>query len=83
MAAKPDLSEFFKYSRPKKPPCKIGFSREQLGEEERAQLDAALNHDQGVITNTAIEQWLAARKQAVTVSAVVAHRKGRCSCGGS
>jgi hypothetical protein len=80
MASKPDLSEFFKYSRPKRKPCAVGYALEQLGEHELAQLQAALNHDAGIITNAAVVQWLSARKHAATVSAVVNHRKGVCAC---
>jgi hypothetical protein len=77
---KQDLSEFFKYSKPKKPPCKVGFAADQLGEDEKAQLEAALGQDKGLITNSAIEQWLGARNHQVTVSSIVSHRKGTCSC---
>ena len=79
-AKKADLSEFYKYSKPKKPPCKVGFAAEQLGEEEQAQLEAALQQDKGLITNSAIQEWLHNRKHEVTVSSIVSHRKGTCSC---
>lgn len=75
-----DLSEFFKLSRPKRKPCSIGFALSQLGEAEQSQLQAALATDQGIITNAAIEAWLKNRKYETTVSAVVTHRKEKCSC---
>lgn len=77
----PDLSEFFKYSRPKKKPCAVGFAREQLSPVEVGQLDAAVAEDRGLITSSAIRQWLDARGQVVTDAAVTAHRKRTCSCG--
>jgi hypothetical protein len=78
---KTDLSEFYKYSRPKKPPCKVGFAREQLKTDvEREQLDAALSHDAGLITAHAVVEWLGARKHTVSNPAVVSHRKRTCSC---
>lgn len=80
---KADLSEFFKYSRPKKPPCKVGFAAEQLSDEEKAQLEAALSEDKGLITNSAIQQWLGSRNHEATVSSIVSHRKGTCSCNDS
>lgn len=82
MTATPDLSEFFRLSRPKRKPCSIGHALSQLKDDERSKLQAALDTDQGIITNAAIEGWLAARKLQTTVSAVVTHRKGRCSCNG-
>lgn len=78
---KPDLSEFFKYSRPKKKPCAVGYAITQLTSEEQSQLAAACAQDNGIITSGAIQQWLSARKHEVTVSAIVSHRKGVCSCG--
>jgi len=81
--AKTDLSEFYKYSRPKKRPCALGFALDQLAASEQEQLKAALTTDSGLITAGSVQQWLAARKHEVTTSAVVAHRKGTCSCGRS
>jgi len=78
-----DLTEFFKYSRPKKPPCKVGFAAEQIGADEKAQLQAALSEDKGLITNSAIQEWLGKRNHDVTVSSIVSHRKGTCSCNDS
>lgn len=81
MASKVDLSEFFKYSRPKKKACAIGYAVQQLTADERVQLQAACEQDNGIITSGAVQQWLATRKHDVTVSAVVSHRKGVCTCG--
>jgi hypothetical protein len=78
--AKVDLSEFYRLSSPKKKPCRVGFAREQIKTDELEQLDAALAADHGIITNSAVVQWLAARKHDVSVSAVVSHRKGTCTC---
>lgn len=80
MAAKPDLTEFFKYSRPKKKPCQIAFAREQLKPQERDNLNAALDADQGIITAGAIIQWLSVRGHTVSAPAVTAHRKRTCTC---
>lgn len=81
MAAKqPDLSEFFKLSRPKKRPCQIGFILPTLGDAEADQLKAALATDVGIITAAAIVQWAAGRGHDVSFAAVTAHRKGTCSC---
>lgn len=77
---KPDLSEFFKLSKPKRRPCALGFAREQLKPDEQVQLDAALAVDSGIITAGAIQAWLAVRKHEVSVGAVVSHRKGTCTC---
>lgn len=78
----PDLSEFFKLSRPKKKPCVIGFAitEKKLKGEAIKQLDAACATDTNFITHGAIVQWLAARGVEATVSAVVNHRKGTCTC---
>lgn len=83
MASKPnvDLSEFFKYSRPRKKPCAVGYVISQLDESEQAQVQAACEQDAGLITNGAIAEWFTARKHEVNVSAVISHRKGKCSCG--
>ena len=81
--ASPDLSEFFKYSRPKQKPCALGFAREQLPPKERDALDAALADQRGLITSSAIRQWLSLREHAVNDASVTAHRRGVCSCGKS
>ena len=78
--AKPDLSEFFKLSKPKKRPCGIGHALTQLAADAGSQLEAALTTDAGIITNSAIQQWLQARKFDVSVSAIVSHRKRTCTC---
>lgn len=77
---KPDLSEFFKLSKPKRKPCAVGFAVEQLKPAERTQLAAAFEVGSGYITNAAISEWLAKRDQQANVSAIVSHRKGTCSC---
>lgn len=81
MSTKIDLSEFFKYSRPRKKACAIGFANSQLGDTEKQQLQAALEQDNGIITGSAIQQWLTARSHEASIPAITAHRKGVCSCG--
>lgn len=76
----PDLSEFYKLSRPKKPPCQVGHARAQLKPDEQTQLDAAVGTDKGIITSGAIQHWLKARKHDVSVPAISMHRAGRCTC---
>lgn len=81
----PDLSEFFKLSRPKKPPCQLGIilsraAKPQLSETEAEQLRAALATDVGIITAAAIVAWLEARGHEVTFAKITNHRRGRCSC---
>lgn len=80
MAGKVDLSEFFKYSRPKKKPCAVGFALESVSVEERKQLEAACAQDIGIITTSAISQWLAARGHEVNTAALTSHRRRTCSC---
>lgn len=75
-----DLTEFFKYSKPRKRPCPIGFIKEQLLTDEVAQLEGALSQDAGIITAGAIQLWLSKRKHEASISAVTCHRKGVCSC---
>lgn len=81
-AAAPDLSEFYRLSRPKKKPCQIGFALEKLKPLEREQLTAALALDVGIITAAAIVDWLKPRGHDVTFAKVTNHRKGSCSCDG-
>lgn len=78
--SKPDLSEFYKYSRPKKPPCQVGHARLLLDPADQEALDAAVETDKGIITSGAIEHWLEARKHSVSVQAIAMHRAGRCTC---
>lgn len=79
--ADPDLSEFFKLSRPKRRPCRVGHARAQLNSEQTKKLDAALAVDKGLITATAVIEWLKAHGESgVSVSAVATHRKGSCTC---
>lgn len=79
-SADPDLSEFFRLSKPKKRPCGIGYAKTQLTDAEVVQLDAALDKDPGLITANAVQQWLATRGHEVSNPAVVSHRKGTCTC---
>lgn len=80
-AKKVDLTEFYRLSRPKKPPCQVGNAREQLTEEEQTQLDAALAQAPNVITAKAIVEWLERRGHALTSpNPIVNHRSRKCSC---
>lgn len=76
----PDLSEFFKLARPKRPPCAVGFVLTQLPADEAAQLEAACGQDSGIINAGAIVLWLKARGHDVSQQRVVNHRLGKCSC---
>jgi hypothetical protein len=78
--AQPDLSEFYRLSRPKKPPCRVGFALSQLTRTEAKQARAAIDTDAGIITNSAIQQWLASKGHEATVSSIVSHRKNTCTC---
>jgi hypothetical protein len=87
MTAKdPDLSAFYALSNPKgrNRVCPIGIVREKLKPEEQAQLDAALQSNQGLISNVAIDKWLKDRvpewKALGTWQAVCSHREERCNC---
>lgn len=82
MASKqPDLSEFFKYSRPKKKPCPVAVAKQLLDDDDVAKLDAALKNELGLITTSAVREWLKARGHVVTDASVSVHRRGVCSCG--
>lgn len=80
MATQPDLSEFYKLSRPAKPPCRIGFAATQLQKQEAAQLEAACKADKGIINSGAIRQWLKGRGHDVSIPAITSHRQGVCTC---
>lgn len=85
MATKPDLSEFYKLSKPKKPPCQIGLilSGEitpHLDPSERGQLEAALETDHGIITGGAILAWLKERGHDTNTNRISNHRRGVCTC---
>lgn len=77
-----DLSEFFKLSRPKSPPCKLGPVLAQLKPAERKQYEAAEATDQNIITNQALALWL---ERHVTGHGVnwqncTRHRNKQCKC---
>lgn len=88
MAAKPDLSEFYRLSKPKSPPCQVGLILNgevtpQLKAPEAEQLKAALNTDSGIITASAVVQWLGERGHETNTNRVSNHRRGVCNCGKS
>lgn len=86
MATKsPDLTEFFKLSKPKSPPCQIGLILNELvtpklSAAEAEQLKAACETDQGIITAGAIVGWLKQRGHDTNAVRVSNHRRGTCSC---
>lgn len=84
--SKPDLSDFYALSKPKRPPCQIGliladeFSP-KLDAEQKVQLEAALETDVGIITGAAIVAWLKDRGIDCNATRISNHRRGTCSCG--
>lgn len=84
----PDLTEFYRYSKPKKPPCKIGLVLDKLGRTTKTQLVAALSTENTLITGTAILTWI--EKRADTLDGVASldinnnnvrsHREKKCTC---
>lgn len=82
MPAKVDLTEFFKLSRPKSPPCKLGPVLAELPDEDRARFDAACETDVNVITNQALALWLDrhVKGQSVNWQNCSHHRTRKCSC---
>lgn len=82
--AKVDLTEFFKLSRPKSPPCKLGPVLAQLSEEEHEQYGAAEQADSNVITNQALALWLERHVEGHNVNwqNCLAHRTRKCGCFG-
>lgn len=76
-----DLSEFAQYeNRRGIRKCRIGGALEQLTDEAGAVLNAALAAPERV-SNAAVHRWCKARDLDTTIAAVIAHRKGDCSCG--
>lgn len=85
--AKPDLSEFYKLSKPKKPPCQVGLIlagdlTPKLKDEELQALNAALDTDKSIITAGAVQGWLEARGHEVNTNRISNHRRKICSCHG-
>lgn len=80
MSTGPDLSEFFRLSKPKRKPCLVGFALTQLKKPERDQLEAALATDKGIITAAAVESWLRSRGHSTNIPAITSHRQERCTC---
>lgn len=88
MASKsaPDLSEFYRLSKPKSPPCQIGLILRgevtpKLGPAEVGRLQAALDTDGGIITASAVVKWLADRGHDSNTNRVSNHRRDVCNCG--
>lgn len=78
--AAPDLTEFLQTSRPRRKPCPIPIAKQDLDAGQAAQLDAACAADAGLITSSAIVQWLAKRGHKTNTNLVSLHRKGACTC---
>lgn len=82
----PDLSEFYKLSKPKKPPCQVGLILKgdvtpKLNAEEKTQLEGALAADKNVITGSAVATWLKERGHETSTNRISNHRRGVCDCG--
>jgi hypothetical protein len=77
-----DLTEFFRYSQPKRPPCKVGAVIDLLKGGEKAKLVAALEASDGLITHAAVVTWIDKRGTniALNIQNVINHRKGKCTC---
>ena len=78
----PDLAEFYKYSRPKRPPCRVGHVISQLKTAERKAVEAAFETDKNLITASAICTWFEAHghKDFQTAASLAGHRKHTCTC---
>ena len=70
-----DLSEFYPVKDIR---CVVGKFLDALTEGERAQLTAALAHQD--ISNPSIAAWLARRGYKTTGTTIGTHRKGQCRC---
>lgn len=89
-----DLTEFYKYSKPKRPPCRIGHALATIRTSESdsdnsdvkrgdaKKLEAALAQDKNLITSSAIVTWLEKRGICTITSAspITAHRRKSCTC---
>lgn len=79
----PDLSEFLRNqtrSRSKRVPCLVAKALSELGKEERAQLQAALDVPTETISGNAIAQWLEPRGYKLPYMQVANHRRRNCKC---
>jgi hypothetical protein len=78
----PDLTEFYKYSRPKRPPCRVGHVLTQLKPADRKAVEAAFDQDKNLITGQAILTWFESReiKDFNSAAALQGHRKHTCTC---
>ena len=76
----PDLTEFFKYSRPKRPPCKVAWALTQIKAAEKDQFVGALDTDKGIIPAGAVVEWLSKRDIDLSHQHIVNHRSKKCTC---
>ncbi len=75
-----DLSDFLALSKPKRKLCPIGAALGELDATAGAQLQAACAQDIGIITGSAIGQWLKARGIEANPNQIASHRRGTCTC---
>lgn len=77
-----DLSEFYKLSRPRTPPCRLAPVLAQLSDDERAQWEGAVEADGNVITNQALALWLERHVKGASVNwqNCLSHRVHKCTC---
>jgi hypothetical protein len=83
--ATPDLSAYYKHSRPKKPPCKFSFllsADSPLSKKQQVELAAALDADKSIVTATAIIEVLKELNVEIEFSTnnITHHRARKCSC---
>ena len=78
----PDLEEFYQYSKPKRPPCRVGYVISQLKPADRKAIEAAFETDKNLITAAAIIEWLKTRgfEDIKTAAGLGGHRKHSCTC---
>jgi hypothetical protein len=84
----PDLTEFYRLSKPRKPPCQLGLIlageiTPRLKSDQAEQLEAALTTDAGIITSSAIVAWLKTRGHDTNTNRISNHRRGVCTCASS
>lgn len=79
-----NLNEFLQYSRPKRPPCKIGLiladESKPLTPKEIKELKAAFEENEEIITNAGIAEWLEKRNLPLHSNNVRSHRRKECRC---
>ena len=81
-ALKPDLTAFYRLSRPKRKPCSVGIILSTIKGQDLVDLEAALKIDGGIIPPGAIVEWVDLLKigMETTATSVSNHRTRKCSC---